>query len=112
MPALPLTRWINPWKYRREQAAATIGALRARDGEECARCRRPMLFDATPGHDRGAAIETVAVNGGAGLDNLRLCHPRCHAPGIDHSDEVAARMRAKNETELFARARKRRRKAA
>jgi hypothetical protein len=37
-----IVKYLNPWKYRREQEAARVAALRARDGECCARCRRPF----------------------------------------------------------------------
>ena len=65
-----------------------------------------MRFDLPAGHDQGAAIEQVAA------DSQRLCHTRCNPSGVDHTDEVLERRRRKNETEIFAKARKRRRKAA
>ena len=37
--------YLNPWRLKRERAAARIAALRARDGDNCVRCRRPMRFD-------------------------------------------------------------------
>ena len=103
--------YLNPWRLKRERAAARIAALRARDGDNCVRCRRPMRFDLPPGHDQGVVAEKIAP-GSAALDNLRLCHPRCNPSGVDHTEEVLERRRRKNETEIFAKARKRRRKAA
>lgn len=102
-----VVKYLNPWKYRREQAAQQVAALRARDGDNCTRCRRPLRFDLPPGHDQGAAVEEVRPGTGA-LDNLRLCHARCNASGKDHTGEVLARARVKNEAALFAKARKRR----
>ena len=102
---------LNPWKYRREQASARVAALRARDGEACARCRRPIRFDLPTGHEAGVVVEQLSP-GGDGLDNLRLCHPRCNPSGVDHTDEVTERARRKNEAALFAGARRRRKQAA
>ena len=106
-----LGRILNPWKYRREQAAAQIAALRKRDGDHCFRCKRPMQFGLPEGHDRGARIEMINPDAGAEaeqLDNLCLTHGRCAASGDDTS-EVRERVRIKNEAALFERARERRR---
>jgi 5-methylcytosine-specific restriction endonuclease McrA len=65
-----------------------------------------MRFDLPEGHDQGAAVELVVPDAGDDtLDNLRLCHRRCHASGADHTGEVTERMRRKNEAALFARSR-------
>ncbi|QIK96742.1 hypothetical protein G7076_10105 [Sphingomonas sp. HDW15A] len=104
-----LTRYFNPWKYRRQKAAERVAALRARDGDNCARCRRPMRFDLVEGHDQGAAIEPVVPGViGEALQDFRLCHPRCNPSGVDHTAEVTMRLRKKNEAELFAKARAKR----
>ena len=103
---MSVVRYLNPWKLKRERAAARLAALRQRDGDNCARCRRPLRFDLPAGHDQGAAIEEVAAG------DQRLCHRRCNAPGLDHTGEVTARLRRKSEAVLFETARKRRRKAA
>jgi len=108
MPQSSIVRYLNPWKFRRQQAAERLAALRTRDGDNCARCRRPMRFDLTDGHDQGAAVEQVALGGGDSLENLRLCHPRCNPSGVDHTGEVTLRVRRKNEAELFAKARNKR----
>ena len=105
-------RYLNPWKYRREQAAERLAALRARDGDHCSRCRRPKRFDLPAGHDRGAKIETIlpGITGeGQALDNLCLTHGRCNAKTGDDTIEVRERTRVKNEVALFDRARERRR---
>lgn len=68
-----------------------------------------MRFDLPAGHDQGAAIELVvpkAAGGRAVADNLRLCHRRCNSSGMDHTGEVAERMRRKNEAALFAKSRR------
>lgn len=106
-----IARYVNPWKYKREQEeAARIAALRQRDGEDCRRCRRPMRFDLTPGHDLGPKVEEVAPTPEGetpALESLCLTHRRCNAAGQDNTAEVAERARRKNEAELFARSRKR-----
>ena len=72
-----------------------------------------MRFDLPAGHDHGAKIEPIAPGGRRGaLDNHRLCHGRCNAPGLDHTGEVTERMRRKAEAELLSKSRKSRRKAA
>jgi hypothetical protein len=106
-----VVKYLVPWMYRRQLEAERLAALRARDGDCCARCRRPMRFDLAAGHDQGFRIEPV-VTGGRRLDDLRLCHPRCNIAGLDHTDEVTARARKKSEAALFAKPRKTRRKAA
>jgi len=106
-----IARYVNPWKYKREQAEeARLTALRARDGDNCARCRRSMRFDLPAGFDQGAVAEAVmpgAVGEPEDLGNLRLCHRRCNASGVDHTGEVTERMRRKNEAALFTSNRKR-----
>ena len=111
MPGRSIARYLIPWTLKREREAERLRLLRVRDGEACARCRRPMRFDLPAGHDQGARIEEI-VPGSAALDNLRLTHRRCNAPGLDHTDEVTERIRRKAEAELFAKSRKRKRKAA
>lgn len=99
---------LNPWKAKRQAEAARLSALRQRDGDNCARCRRPLRFDLTKGDDRGFAVEQVVRGAGEALDNFRLCHPRCNPSGVDHTGEVLHRARIKNEAALFARSRKKR----
>jgi hypothetical protein len=106
-----IARYVNPWKYKREQAeAARVAALRSRDGDECRRCRRPLRFDLTAGHDLGPKVEEIAPTSEGevfALDALCLTHRRCNAVGADDTAEVTERARRKNEAELFARSRKR-----
>lgn len=105
-----IATYLNPWKFKRQRAAEQLRALRTRDGDCCARCRRPVRFDLADGHDHGGAVELVvpkAAGGREALDNLRLCHRRCYAPGLDQTDEVTERIRRKAEAELFPKARKR-----
>ena len=101
-----LIRFLNPRKYRRDQEAARVRALKLRDGDCCARCRRPIRFDIPAGHDQGPAIEPAPSAGTP--DDVRLCHRRCNTPGIDHTVEVTERVRRKNEAALFGKSRKRR----
>jgi hypothetical protein len=106
-----IARYVNPWKYKREQEeAAWLAALLARDGDECRRCRRPMRFDLTPGHDLGPKVEEVApapAGEAPPLESLCLTHRRCNAAGADNTAEVTERARRKNEAELFGKARRR-----
>ena len=113
MPPSPIAKYLNPWKFKRELEAERVRALRSRDGETCARCRRPLRFDLPDGHDQGARIEAIVPEAaGDALDNLRLTHRRCFAAGTDHTAEVTERIRRKAEAELFTKSRRRKRKAA
>ena len=102
-----IVQYLNPWKLRRERDAERVKALRSRDGDNCARCRRPLRFDLPDGHDQGPRAERIAALAVAdvaeALDNLRLCHRRCHSAGLDHTGEVTERMRRKAEAALFTR---------
>ena len=106
-----IARYVNPWKHRRQQEELQrIASLRQRDGDECRRCRRPVRFDLTTGHDFGPKIEQVLptpVGEPPALDNLCLTHRRCNAEGLDVTREVVERVKRKNEAELFANSRKR-----
>ena len=112
MSLIVITQYLNPWKFRREQIAQRLAALRGRDGDNCSRCRRPLRFDLPAGHDLGARIEEIRP-GPAGeaqlLDNLCLTHGRCNAQAGDATEEVRERLRPKREAELFEQARSRRR---
>jgi len=111
MPRPTLIAYLNPWKLKREREGARVAALRSRDGDSCARCRRPLRFDLPAGHDQCATAEPIvpgAKAAGEAIDHLRLCHRRCNAPGKDHTGEVRARVRQKSEAALFARARENR----
>lgn len=108
--AASIVQYLTPWKLRRAREADRLRQLRERDGETCARCRRPMRFDLPRGHEQGARIEQVG--GSEALDNLRLTHRRCFAPGLDHTGEVTERIRRKAEAALLSKPRKRASKAA
>jgi hypothetical protein len=108
-----IVRYLNPWKQRRERERQQqrLAELRGRDGDDCRRCRRPLRFDLTDGHDLGPKIEAILSGEGADqtLDNLCLTHRRCIGEGSDHTQEVTERVRRKNEAELFASSRRRKR---
>ena len=107
-----LTRFLNPWKHRREQVRARVALLRERDGDCCRRCRRPIRFDLPVGHDQGARLVPVVTGAEAeSIANLCLTHGRCNVAGLDHSAEVAERLRPRREAELFSKARDKRRAA-
>ena len=111
MSRVDLSRYVTPWKYKRlQREAEQLRVLRLRDGDHCARCRRPMRFDVPTGHDQGARIEAIvppASGAEPDVDSLRLTHWRCNASGVDHTGEVTERIRRKNEAELFSKKRKR-----
>ena len=97
---MSLIRFIAPRLYRQRQHDAQVRDLRGRDGDTCARCRRPLRFDLPAGHDQGPMVESG-----------HLCHRRCNGAGTDHTAEVADRMRRKAEAALFAKSRRKRRAA-
>ena len=109
-----ILKYVNPWKFRREQVAQQVHALRQRDGENCSRCKRPLRFDLPAGHDLAAKIESIlhVVNGGtASLENLCLTHGRCNADAGDMTAEVRERLRTQREAALFSKERRKRRRA-
>ena len=116
MPATTLAKYLNPWKYKREQEQLRrVQTLRGRDGDECRRCRRPMRFDFPEGHDLTPRIEPIATGPGGepeALDNLCLTHRRCTAEVADNTREVQERIRRKAEADLLSRNRRRKQKAA
>jgi len=104
-----IARYVNPWKFRREQEAERRSTLRRRDGDDCRRCRRPMRFDLHEGHDMAPRVEQIEpVQAGVeqALDNLCLCHRRCNGERADQTREVQDRVRQKNEADLFDRSRR------
>jgi hypothetical protein len=114
MSRTTIAKYLNPWKFRREQERQRLQALRKRDGDDCRRCRRPMRFDLPPGHDMCPKVEAVvsAPTDPEQLDNLCLCHRRCNAESADYTAEVKERIRRKAEADLLSKSRKRRKKAA
>ena len=58
-----------------------IDRLRARDGDHCWLCLKPMDFAARPNSSKAWSIEHLipTCRGGPGtLENLVLCHPPCN----------------------------------
>ena len=111
MSRVDLSRYVTPWKYKRlQREAEQVRALKLRDGEHCARCRRPMRFDLPAGHDHGACVQPIQFGfdaDSADFENLCLTHRRCNAAQADHTAEVTERIRRKQEAALFTKARKR-----
>lgn len=115
MSQLSIAKYVNPWKFRREQQEQRLATLRQRDGDNCRRCRRPIRFDLPPGHDRGPSVERlpgVHDDDPGAIDSLCLCHGRCNAAGADNTDEVAERIRRKSEAELLSKKRHAKAKSA
>ena len=97
-----IARYLNPWKFKREQEdLQRVVELRQRDGDDCRRCRRPMRFDLAGGHGLAPKIENIPSG------EQCLTHVCCNARGADNTAEVTARVRRKNEAELFANSRRR-----
>ena len=109
-----IIKYVNPWKFRREQNALRLAALRRRDGDNCKRCKRPLRFDLPDGHDAMPRIEQIIAgvsDESDGLDNLCLTHVRCNAKHGCDTAEVKERARIKNEAALFAKSKQNRRRA-
>ena len=102
-----IARYLNPWKFRRQEQQQRMAELRRRDGEDCRRCRRPLRFDLPHGHDQAPKIEQILDGAAASeLQNLCLTHARCNSEPADFTAEVKERIRRKNEAELLSRSRK------
>jgi hypothetical protein len=105
-----IIKYLNPWKFRRQEQERRVAELRRLGGDNCSRCRRPIRFDLPDGHDLSPRIEPVlhAANGGdEEFSNLCLTHGRCNPAGADHTVEAKDRIRRKNEAELFSKAKRR-----
>lgn len=104
-----LARYLNPWKFKREQQRLQrIAELRQRDGDHCRRCRRPVRFDLPAGHDQAPSIHDVDARAASDIQPLQaLVHIRCSAAGADNTAEVKQRVQRKGEAALFARSRRR-----
>ena len=114
MSRFELARYVNPWKFRRDQAGQRITELRHRDGDTCRRCKRPLRFDFPDGHDLGPKIVPIlctTAGGSESLDNLCLTHVRCNAKHGCDTAEVRERARIKHEAALFTKSRQKRRRA-
>jgi len=112
MSRTTIARYVNPWKFRREEQERRLSALRQRDGDECRRCRRPLRFDLPAGHDLGVRIEQIAsaaTDAPDSLANFCLTHGRCNAKEGHDTAEVRERVRLKTEAALFEKSRSRRR---
>ena len=115
MPRSFIASYVSPWVPRSEKRLQQqLAALRERDGDNCRRCRRPIRFDLSRGHDKGPKIERIepdAPDEPGRIDNLCLCHGRCNAAGADNTDEVAERMRRRNEAALLSKRRRAKKRA-
>ncbi|MGI8610739.1 MAG: hypothetical protein ACR2KH_00450 [Sphingomicrobium sp.] len=95
---MAIARFLNPWRFKRDQQRLRFAELRERDGDDCRRCRRPMSFDLPPGHDQAATIlQTGPKSKGRALDTLSLCHVRCNGVTVDNTSEVQERIRLRAE---------------
>ena len=107
-----IVKFVNTWKLHHQQLEQRLQALRQRDGEDCRRCRRPMRFDLSSGHDLAPKLEQVLSGTAEELENLCLTHRRCISEGFDHTVEVKERIRRRAEADLLSSSRRRRRSAA
>lgn len=110
-----IIKYVNPWKFRREQLAERVAALRSRDGDNCKRCKRPMRFDLPDGHESMPKVEQIVPQPAGGADddigNLCLTHVRCNAKHGCDTAEVKERARIKNEAALFEKSKRTRKRA-
>lgn len=107
-----LAKYLNPWKFKREEAARQqrIADLRRRDGDACQRCRRAIRFDLPDGHDQAPKFHELSpppTDAQPPIETQCLVHTRCNAAGADNTAEVTERVRRKGEAALFANNRKR-----
>ncbi|HJP68447.1 MAG TPA: hypothetical protein VJ846_06055 [Sphingomicrobium sp.] len=106
-----LGRYLNPWKFKREQEELQrIAELRQRDGDHCRRCRRAIRFDLSTGHDQAPKIHDLAARCEGeqpAFETLCLVHTRCNAVGANHTAEVRERVQRRNEAALFANSKRR-----
>ena len=110
MSSSSLARYLNPWKFRREEHERRVAELRRRDGDNCTRCRRVVRFDFPAGHDLSPRIEPMGTAEEADLiEHSCLTHTRCNAQAGDNTAEVQERFRRKSEASLFDDARTKRR---
>ena len=90
--------WPPPWWRFKDRKSRAIKRVRARDGDDCWLCARPMRFGAAPPNcGKAATIEHVvslSKGGSCKLDNLRLCHPGCNRHLADKTPEQKERMRS------------------
>jgi hypothetical protein len=109
-----IIKYVNPWRFRREQQAERIAALRSRDGDNCKRCKRPMRFDLPDGHESMPKVEQIVPQPAGGIEdltNLCLTHVRCNAKHGCDTAEVKERARIKNEAALFEKSKRTRKRA-
>lgn len=107
-----LAKLLTPWTQNAKRTQQRFDQLRSRDGDTCRRCRRPMRFDLPSGHDQAPRIEQLQPGPAAApiaLDELFLCHVRCHAGMTDHTAQVTERVRRKAEEALFSKPKRRKR---
>lgn len=105
MPGADISKYLNPWKLKRDKQRQRFAELRQRDGDCCSRCRRPLRFDLPPGHDQAPSLESIGPKRGSGsraLDNLCLCHVRCNGVTVDNTAEVQERLRLRAEAAVAA----------
>ena len=87
---------LHGWVLAQVEKKQRFAAVRARDGDDCWRCNRPMRFEGPPNCGKAATIEHVlprSKGGGDDLGNLRLCHVGCNRHLADHPPEQKERMR-------------------
>lgn len=88
--------WFLPGWVHRLRRRKRLKILRARDGDDCWRCHRPMRFAGPPNCGRAATIEHLLPRSKGGTDalaNLRLCHVGCNRHLADHEPAQKERMR-------------------
>lgn len=88
--------WLPAWAHRAQRKRKKIAQVRARDGDACWRCNKPMRFGGIPNCGKAATIEhlePLSRGGTWALDNLALCHPGCNRHLADKPRAQKERMR-------------------
>nr|WP_314442200.1 HNH endonuclease [uncultured Sphingomonas sp.] len=79
-------------------ALGKVEQIRARDGDACWLCNRPLDFSAEPNSKNAPTIEHLvakSLGGGGELTNLALCHPGCNGHLGDRPLAKKQELRAK-----------------
>jgi 5-methylcytosine-specific restriction endonuclease McrA len=81
-----------------------VDRLRARDGDGCWLCGKPMNFAAVPNSARAWSVEHLlaqCLDGPDRLENLVLCHPGCNRQLGDRPLKNKIEMRERRRRKLW-----------
>ncbi|MFL6752431.1 MAG: HNH endonuclease [Sphingomicrobium sp.] len=81
-----------------------VDRLRARDGDFCWLCNKPIDFNAQPNSANAWSMEhliSASRQGPSTLENLVLCHPRCNRVLGDRALADKIRLRERRRRKLW-----------